>query len=210
MTGPLLPAAACSITGSTPGPPDCLHLSPSYGIAIHRRATKGWQRPREAQKGVRSYRNQALWVVLCRGCLPAIAGRVHSGWMVSCEALYLHRDVMGEGAKQLKRNTDILVQHRGEAITGKCQAANQAFYAVKMLNSILRMDEAVFSHPLRAWGYGSMGVRMVLSPMQWDEASPHHGGVMPWSERWQSCPCSTGHANTAWSGTCTSFLPPNL
>lgn len=109
MTAPLLRAAARSIMGSTPGPPDCLHLSPSYG---HRRATKGWQRPWEAQKGVRSYRNQALWVVLRRGCLPAIAGRVHSGWMVSCEAFYLHRDATGEGAKQLKRNTDILVQHR--------------------------------------------------------------------------------------------------
>ena len=43
---------------------------------------------------------------------------------------------------------------------------------------------------LRAWGYGSTGVRMVLSPMQRDEASPCHGRAMPWSEHWQSCPCS--------------------
>ena len=31
--------------------------------------------------------------------------------MVSYEALYLHRDATGEGAEQLKRDADVLVQH---------------------------------------------------------------------------------------------------
>lgn len=46
------------------------------------------------------------------GCLPAVAGRVHSDWLGSYGALYLRRAVMGEGAEQLKRDVDVLVQHR--------------------------------------------------------------------------------------------------
>lgn len=70
------------------------------------------QRPWETQKGVRSCKNQAFWVVLHRSFLPAIAGRIHFGWMASYEASYLLRDVMSEGVKQLKRDVEVLVQHR--------------------------------------------------------------------------------------------------
>jgi len=139
------PVAARSVPGSPPGPPARRHLSPCYITATHRRAPKGRQRPgEEAQKGPRSYRNQAFWDVLHRVCLPGTAGRVPSGWMVYL--LHIHRDATGEGAKQLKGDADVLVQHRERrGHYRECQPANYAFYPLKMLISNLRRDEAVFS-----------------------------------------------------------------